>query len=291
MAFSQFLADLQREMGRQAFLHEVTLFGLPDGTLPPKYFINLLKTACGWRLPQGIVDRLESIYCRDPVTAAEATAQVAVVAERLKGSNAEDAAKSASTIILANMEERARHLGERTFGYNDFLAFQEVFSNLPGICNLIHEACNIMQGPVSPDDFKVANRFIGLGGKMPRRQVEVVFQIFDLDRDGFVSGEDTESIVGSDFVSSLVATRGREGKLTFAPPPDFATINNPPTPSNEISDKGDEKLTFVQHIQQFLEMFGLAAIAGGIGATAVYPIDLVKTRMQNQRIGADGKQM
>lgn len=29
--------------------------------------------------------------------------------------------------------------------------------------------------------------------------------------------------------------------------------------------------------------FGLGAIAGGVGATAVYPIDLVKTRMQNQR--------
>merc|ERR1712136_739643 len=29
--------------------------------------------------------------------------------------------------------------------------------------------------------------------------------------------------------------------------------------------------------------FGLGVIAGGVGATAVYPIDLVKTRMQNQR--------
>lgn len=29
--------------------------------------------------------------------------------------------------------------------------------------------------------------------------------------------------------------------------------------------------------------FFLGGIAGGIGATAVYPIDLVKTRMQNQR--------
>lgn len=29
--------------------------------------------------------------------------------------------------------------------------------------------------------------------------------------------------------------------------------------------------------------FVLGGIAGGIGATAVYPIDLVKTRMQNQR--------
>ena len=32
-----------------------------------------------------------------------------------------------------------------------------------------------------------------------------------------------------------------------------------------------------------IKNFGLGAIAGGIGAFAVYPIDLVKTRMQNQR--------
>ncbi len=29
--------------------------------------------------------------------------------------------------------------------------------------------------------------------------------------------------------------------------------------------------------------FALGGVAGGIGATVVYPIDLVKTRMQNQR--------
>jgi solute carrier family 25 aspartate/glutamate transporter 12/13 len=35
--------------------------------------------------------------------------------------------------------------------------------------------------------------------------------------------------------------------------------------------------------QESVVNFGLGAVAGGIGATAVYPIDLVKTRMQNQR--------
>ena len=32
--------------------------------------------------------------------------------------------------------------------------------------------------------------------------------------------------------------------------------------------------------------FALGSIAGATGATAVYPIDLVKTRMQNQRTGS-----
>ena len=32
--------------------------------------------------------------------------------------------------------------------------------------------------------------------------------------------------------------------------------------------------------------FTLGSIAGATGATAVYPIDLVKTRMQNQRTGS-----
>jgi hypothetical protein len=43
--------------------------------------------------------------------------------------------------------------------------------------------------------------------------------------------------------------------------------------------------TLGQRFREFLEHFLLGAIAGGIGAFAVYPIDLVKTRMQNQRSG------
>uniref|UniRef100_A0A8C0RK06 Uncharacterized protein n=1 Tax=Canis lupus familiaris TaxID=9615 RepID=A0A8C0RK06_CANLF len=36
-------------------------------------------------------------------------------------------------------------------------------------------------------------------------------------------------------------------------------------------------------IHQSAYRYGLGSIAGAVGATAVYPIDLVKTRMQNQR--------
>lgn len=158
------------------------------------------------------------------------------------------------------------------FTYADFLAFQDVLVQLPGICNLIRGACDIKKGPVSPDDFKVANRVIGLGGKLSRRQVDIIFQLFDLNRDGYVSPEEVASVVGLDFVKRLEAVKGREGKLTFAPPPDFSDA----VTVDDVIVAREEK-TITEHFVSFLKNFGLAGIAGGIGATAVYPIDLVKT--------------
>lgn len=282
--FPQFLQDFQREMGRQAFLHDVEVNGTTEGYLSPADFVNVLKTACGWRLPDGVVERLESIYCRAPFEAAEAAALVSVTAEKLKGSSAKEAASRTSASILAHMEQRTKNLGDRYFTYADFLAFQEVLVQLPGICNLIRGACDIKKGPVSPDDFKVANRVIGLGGKLSRRQVDIIFQLFDLDRDGYVSPEEVASVVGLDFVQRLEAVKGRGEKLTFAPPPDF---------SDSFSDviALHDEMTITEYVIHFLENFGLAAVAGSIGAIAVFPIDLVKTRMQNQRVGSDGKKM
>jgi hypothetical protein len=52
-----------------------------------------------------------------------------------------------------NIECRSKHLGNRYF----FLVFQEVVYQLPAICNVMHSACKIKEGSVSPDDLKVAN--------------------------------------------------------------------------------------------------------------------------------------
>uniref|UniRef100_A0A7S2XI43 Calmodulin n=1 Tax=Attheya septentrionalis TaxID=420275 RepID=A0A7S2XI43_9STRA len=294
--FSQFLLDFQREMGRQAFLHALEKYGSQDGFLGPEHFCKVLTTDCGWRLPPGVKQRLDSLYCQDAVKAAEAAALVACKAEELKGSSPSEAASSASSAILMSIEERSKRLGLRRFGYSDFLAFQDVFGQLPGICNLIHGACEIKKGPVSPDDFKVANRVIGLGGRMSRRQVEVVFELFDLDRDGFVSESEVASVVGVNFVHRLEAVAGRHGKLTFSPPPDFRAYaevhkQDGRGSSTVSADGSTTPKSALGYITDFLEHFALGAIAGGIGASIVYPIDLIKTRMQNQRIQADGTRM
>jgi CRP-like cAMP-binding protein len=152
--FSQFLSDFQREMGRQAFLYDVEIRGTPEGYLAPVDFVRVLKTSCGWRLPKGVADRLDNIYCKAPFEAAEAAAIVSVTAEKLKQSSASDAAKSTSASILAHMEQRSKKLGDRYFTYGDFLAFQEVLLQLAGISNLIRAACEIKNGPISPGTSK-----------------------------------------------------------------------------------------------------------------------------------------
>ena len=157
------------------------------------------------------------------------------------------------------------------------MAAQEVLSQLPGICALVDQCYQIKKETISPDDFKVAARSM-MGRRVTRKQVDFIFQVFDLDGDGFISPADTVGVAGVDFVHSLLPVKGREGKLTFAPPPGLV----PSAPKGGARAK--KPSTFLGSLVEFVESFALGAIAGGVGAMAVYPIDLVKTRMQNQRI-------
>merc|ERR1712130_321393 len=64
-------------------------------------------------------------------------------------------------------------------------------------------------------------------------------------------------------------------------------------PSTEQSQSSSNSTVAYQWLQQFqgaAQHFSLAAISGSVGCAAVYPIDLVKTRMQNQR-SVNGTQM
>uniref|UniRef100_A0A8K9UTW5 Solute carrier family 25 member 13 n=1 Tax=Oncorhynchus mykiss TaxID=8022 RepID=A0A8K9UTW5_ONCMY len=52
---------------------------------------------------------------------------------------------------------------------------------------------------------------------------------------------------------------------------------------SSILSGGDPSRSVLIQVAESAYRFGLGSIAGAVGATAVYPIDLVKTRMQNQR--------
>jgi len=62
--------------------------------------------------------------------------------------------------------------------------------------------------------------------------------------------------------------------------------------TNSTDNKTIETLrnkTFIQHSTNSAQNFILGCLSGATGALAVYPIDLVKTRMQNQRSASSGE--
>ncbi|XP_014255281.1 calcium-binding mitochondrial carrier protein Aralar1 isoform X2 [Cimex lectularius] len=85
----------------------------------------------------------------------------------------------------------------------------------------------------------------------------------------------------------LIHQRGRivyNDLQSIAPEQYYRQLNNRLAEIHAVS--GPEDRGFFIQVLESTYRFTLGAVAGAVGATAVYPIDLVKTRMQNQRTGS-----
>lgn len=95
-------------------------------------------------------------------------------------------------------------------------------------------------------------------------EINILFDLADLlHADGRISLHDIEKIAPF-----------RPQKYLAKPFAEMKAVNSP-----------EERSVGVQFMES-LYRFSLGSIAGATGATFVYPIDLVKTRMQNQRAGS-----
>ncbi|KAI9022157.1 mitochondrial carrier domain-containing protein [Phycomyces nitens] len=94
----------------------------------------------------------------------------------------------------------------------------------------------------------------------------------------------------ADIIFHFAGVDNASGKLTLE---EFSKILDPrwkvakPQPeamdTHDAKDKNKKKSGFLWSLVENSYAFALGSVAGAVGATAVYPIDLVKTRMQNQR--------
>ncbi|KAM3928171.1 electrogenic aspartate/glutamate antiporter SLC25A13, mitochondrial [Leptodactylus fuscus] len=118
-----------------------------------------------------------------------------------------------------------------------------------------------------------------------KKDVEVTKEEFVLAAQRF--GQVTPMEV--DILFQLADLYEPRGRMTMADIDRIAPLEEGALPYNlaeaqrQHQGSGDVSRTILVQVAESAYRFALGSIAGAVGATAVYPIDLVKTRMQNQR--------
>jgi len=189
--------------------------------------------------------------------------------------------------MLGNQEGEDFNLHQVSFGY--FMAFNRVLNNMETI-KLVYltESAGDREAEVSKEDFLRRSQ---VTMSLTPLEVDILFRLTSLFHEKGLSGPWRGSLPLDWRVAEDVEIADHENMLTFA---DIKVIS-PKEKSMHYSNI-KESLLDVQrltnnhyHLIELLESFyrfTLGSIAGAIGATAVYPVDLVKTRMQNQRTSA-----
>ncbi|GAA6010308.1 hypothetical protein JCM10207_005167 [Rhodosporidiobolus poonsookiae] len=176
-----------------------------------------------------------------------------------------------SDSVLDNLENLADVLegpgGQ--ISYSECIAFHNVIREMDLVEKVVREACaRSPDGKITPLDFtNHASRTMRYGTFSPM-EVSIIFHYArHAGQQPDEDPKDRERLGLRDFGSLLDAKWG------------------PPRTQTETQPDGSKKKTggAMHEIGKSAYYFGLGGIAGALGATAVYPIDLTKTRMQNQR--------
>ncbi|XP_024260891.1 calcium-binding mitochondrial carrier protein Aralar1 isoform X4 [Oncorhynchus tshawytscha] len=165
-----------------------------------------------------------------------------------------------SPFVEENLVSAAGGSTSHMVSFSYFNAFNALLNNM----ELIRKVYSTLAGPykdtlVTKEEFvSAANKF----GQINPMEIDILYQL-----------------------SGLYA---HSGKLNLADIERIAPLEEGALPYHlaEIQRQqahGDPHRSVLLQAAESAYRFGLGALAGATGATAVYPIDLVKTRMQNQR--------
>ncbi|XP_060523912.1 calcium-binding mitochondrial carrier protein Aralar1 isoform X6 [Cylas formicarius] len=159
-----------------------------------------------------------------------------------------------------------------SFAY--FIAFNSLLNNMELVKRIYLNVTNGHRSQeVSKDEFMHSAQAMS---QMTPLEVDILFHLIDvLHQKGFLYQEDNTVWDGRIIYNDLYA---------IAPEQYFKQITNRLAEIHAVSSP-EERGIMIQVLESTYR-FTLGSIAGAVGATAVYPIDLVKTRMQNQRTGS-----
>ncbi|XP_068985225.1 calcium-binding mitochondrial carrier protein Aralar1 isoform X1 [Bombus flavifrons] len=164
--------------------------------------------------------------------------------------------------------------GGRKVSFPYFMAFNSLLHNMELIKRIYLNATNGHRfEEVTKERFLYSAQMMS---QITPLEVDILFQLCDLlHQTGSTEDDEADSRLGKIMYSDLVA---------ITPEQYFKQITKRLAEIKAVSSPEDRGV-----VVQILESgyrFVLGSIGGAVGATAVYPIDLVKTRMQNQRTGS-----
>jgi solute carrier family 25 aspartate/glutamate transporter 12/13 len=152
-------------------------------------------------------------------------------------------------------------------GFSSVVAFHNVIRNIDMVELVIRKAIDASKSKkITKSDFlnhaHEASRYTAF----TPMEADVIFHFAGVDDDSGVLGlEDFARILDPRWTSS--GSHKRQSDVI----------------EQELTSANTEKKGFLWQVVESTYAFALGSVAGAVGATAVYPIDLVKTRMQNQR--------
>jgi len=150
-------------------------------------------------------------------------------------------------------------------GYSEVIAFAKVLRDVDWVRDVVRQGCaQSADGRISQQDFAQALTKLDQTA-FTDQETAILFHYASQGRTGTKAG----ARLGPDDFAALVSDK-------WAPPQ--------PAPGERAAHPHPATHGSVLHeVSKSAYYFALGGVAGAMGATAVYPIDLVKTRMQNQR--------
>jgi solute carrier family 25 (mitochondrial aspartate/glutamate transporter), member 12/13 len=188
----------------------------------------------------------------------------------------ETAKHKLSDHLLENLHTIGNITRGQKITYSDVRAFQNIVREMDMVGVIVKNATDRSKdGRITKEEFMEEAARVTSFSLFTPHEINILFHFAGLDSEsGKLSYADFQKVLDPSWrepyrIAEDVAARAVEtAKLAAAKTTDYLA----------------EFLLSVYH-------FGLGAVAGAFGATIVYPIDLVKTRMQNQRSSVVGQLM